>query len=120
MKKIIFCILNLLTFGYFKRKVEKKINEINNKKNLTLTLNTIEKPNLEQFFLIFGGKNNIALVSATISTLSITVKNILPIDLKKISLLSKKGFSQNGNNFILLLGDCSQTFASDIKKELKN
>lgn len=120
MKKIIFCILNLLTFGYFKRKIEKKINEINNKKNLTLTLNTIEKPNLEQFFLIFGGKNNIALVSATISTLSITVKNILPIDLKKISLLSKKGFSQNGNNFILLLGDCSQTFASDIKKELKN
>ena len=87
---------------------------------MTLTLNTIEKPNLEQFFLIFGGKNNIALVSATISTLSITVKNILPIDLKKISLLSKKGFSQNGNNFILLLGDCSQTFASDIKKELKN
>ena len=120
MKEIIFWILNLLTFGYFKKKVEKKIDEINNKKNLTLTLNTIEKPNLEQFFLIFGGKNNIALVSATISTLSITVKNILSIDLKKISLLSKKGFSQNGNNFILLLGDCSQTFASDIKKELKN
>ena len=120
MKKIIFWILNLLTFGYFKKKVGKKINEINNKKNLTLILDTIEKPNLEQFFLIFGGKNNIEHVSATISTLSITIKNILLVDLKKIGSLSKKGFSQNGNNFILLLGDCSQTFASDIKKELKN
>ncbi len=120
MKKIIFWILNLFTFGYFKKKVEKKINEINDKKNLTLTLDTIEKPNLEHFFLIFGGKNNIEHVSATISTLSITIKNILLVDIKKINSLSKKGFSQNGNNFILLLGDCSQTFASDIKKELKD
>ena len=85
-----------------------------------MILNTIEKPNLEQFFLIFGGKDNIIHVSATISTLSITIKNISLIDLKKVSLLSKKGFNQNGNNFILLLGDCSQAFASDIKKELND
>lgn len=112
--------MNILTFGYFKKKVEKKINEINDNKNLALTLDTIDKPNLEQFFSIFGGKKNIEHVSATISTLSITIKNIALIDFKKINLLSKKGFSQNGNNFILLLGDCSQTFANDIKKELKN
>lgn len=120
MKKIIFWFLNFLTFGYLKKKVAKKINEINNKKNLSLKLNTIEKPNLKHFFLVFGGKENINRVSATISTLSINVKNTALINFEKINLLLKKGFSQNGNNFILLLGDCSQDFASDIKKELKS
>lgn len=120
MKKIIFRILNILTFGYFKKKVVKKIDEINAKKNLALTLNTIDKPDLKQFFLVFGGVKNITHVSATISTLSITIKNTALIDFEKVNLLLKKGYSQNGNNFILLLGDCSQAFASDIKNELKN
>ena len=116
MKRITFWILNFLSFGYLKKKVTKKVNEINNKKNSTLKLNTIEKPNLAYFFLVFGGKDNIIHVSATISTLSIVVKNMSLVNFKKINLLSKKGFSQNGNNFILLLGDCSQDFVKDIKK----
>lgn len=109
-------ILNIFTFGYLSKKIKNKVKQINDVKNNKLTLNTIEKPDINLFLQVFGGKNNIVEVRSTISSLSIVVKELTKVDCKKISLFLKKGISQNEKTFILLLGDCCQSFASDLKK----
>lgn len=111
--------LNIITFGLLGRKAKKQAKKQNEKKNLTLTINTMSLPDVDDIVDSLNGIKNIKNVSATISTITFKLNDTMGVDFEQLKKISTKGVIKAETNITLLIGDCAQALKDKIL-QLKN
>lgn len=112
-------LLNILTFGHLKRKAKKKAALEAANKNTELTLNTVALPDVAALLNAIGGNDNIANISATISTITFQVKAMDKLNFEQLKKFSSKGVIKSTDNVTLIIGDCAMALKDEILKNKK-
>ncbi|MDR3163606.1 MAG: hypothetical protein LBT77_00840 [Mycoplasmataceae bacterium] len=120
MNKFFKYILYVLSLGilplYIKHKAKHQIDvkrqEFIVSKEINFDLNLLVN--------LFGGLNNIANVSSTMSTVAITLKNEIDIEIKYLKKFGIRSYFKKSNQYILVFGDNAQVIANQIKLKLGN
>ncbi|MCQ2956953.1 MAG: hypothetical protein MJ233_03840 [Mycoplasmoidaceae bacterium] len=108
--------LNVLTFGHLGRKAKKEAARQAAEKNSQLTVNTMELPDVNLVVGALGNIDNIATVSATISTITFQVKDMDKVNFETLKKTIAKGVIKSNANVTILIGDCANALKDAILK----
>lgn len=114
MGKKLTKFLNIITFGHLSRKAKKEAQKQAEQKNTELTLNTIAMPDVNVLVGAFGNIENIINASATISTITIEVKQMDKVNFDLVKKITGKGVIKSTTNVTILIGDCANALKDKI------
>lgn len=114
MRKITYYLLNVCTLGFFYLFLKMQAKKIAHQVNTSLTYSQKYHFDIKDFCSDLGDLSNIVKINATLTTLTITVKdiNLVNVNLKKKYKI--KGFSKNNNTLICIFGDNAKQIALDL------
>lgn len=107
MGKKLTKFLNIITFGHLSRKAKKEAAKQAATKNSTLTVNTMGLPDVNAIASALGGIENIADISATISTITFQVRSMEKANFEQLKKIAAKGVIKSETNITLIIGDCA-------------
>lgn len=113
--RIYYYFLLIITFTLIRKMIISRIED--NTENVIKTSNEIPF-NIAVLIHALGGKNNILDISATISSVKITLSNIEAVNKEEIKEVSQRGILISGDKITILFGNYSEKLKEILLEEI--